>query len=55
MSSVKIATDGALASLVPIALVAVTVNVYEVASLKPITVQEVVEVVHVWLALEVTV
>ena len=55
MSSVKIATEAALASLVPIAFVAVTVNVYEVASLKPVTVQEVVVVVHVWFALEVTV
>ena len=40
---------------VPTPLVAVTVNVYAVPSDKPVTVQEVEVVAHVWPPLEVTV
>jgi len=41
------AEDGAEAALVPFAFVAVTVKVYEVPFVRPITVHEVVDVVHV--------
>ena len=53
-----IGADGADGGPVPTALVAVTVNVYEVPLVRPVTVQVVVvplAVVQVWPPLEVTV
>ena len=57
LGGVAVATEeeAAEATEIPTPLVAVTVNVYDVASSKPVTVQLVVALVHVWPPFEVTV